>query len=400
MDEFANATEKLFERIFRSISRNQKLVVERERLQHWRAQTKALKHRIQRQNLELAQLTGVLAAIDEGVILQDTRGQIVLMNEAARYHLGSQENFWESPLAELFRHYVNPVPNPDAAGQIDPLIEPQRLEINDKILGVNLAAVYSADGNLLGTVMLLSDVANQSLAEKLKTSFITQMSHELLTPLTSIKGMSDLLLNLPDGRPPDRRFLETISRNVAIMDRMIVELLDISEISAGSFTIRHDPLNLGRQVDYILQGFAAQARKAKVEIAVQIARLADLEFLGDSRRIQWAIGHIIDNGLKYTEPNGRVLLEFFVEPSEIVLKVRDTGVGISPDDLPYIFDRFYRGKALTPSGKLIDPRGLGQGLYVAKAVIMAHDGNISVASKLGEGSVFTIRLPRHLSVAD
>ena len=385
--------ESFFERIYRSVSHNRKVIVEREKVRQWRSQSKAYQKRIRVQNLELAQLTGVLAAVNEGVILQNTAGHIVLMNAVAREYLGSLTNFWESELGQLFRKFVNPQSNPMVAGLIDPLIEPQRVELGRRTLGISLAAVYSAEGDILGTVMLLSDVATDALADKLKTSFITQMSHELLTPLTSIKGMSDLMLSLPEGRPPNRRFMETISRNVAIMDRMVVELLDITEISSGSFTIRQEYLNLAEQIDYILQGFAPQIKKANANLTLLVGRKSTLRFRGDERRIQWAIGHLIDNAIKYTEEGGFIRVELRTREDELLIKIRDTGVGISNKDLPHIFDRFYRGQAWTPDGKLIDPRGLGQGLYVAKSVTEAHNGTLSVASKLGQGTTFTLTLP-------
>lgn len=393
MDDFMHVAESFFERIYRSVSHNRKVIVERERVREWRSQSKAYQKRIRVQNLELAQLTGVLAAVGEGVILQNTAGHIVLMNAIAREYLGSLTNFWESELGKLFRNHVNPNANPSVAGLVDPLIEPQRIELGGRTLGISLAAVYSTDGAVLGTVMLLSDIAVDALADKLKTSFITQMSHELLTPLTSIKGMSDLMLSLPEGRPPNRRFMETISRNVAIMDRMVVELLDITEISSGSFTIRQEELNLAQQVDHILQGFAPQIQKSKVNLTLLVTRTSQLHFLGDERRIQWAIGHLIDNAIKYTESGGFIRVELRTRDDELIIKVRDTGVGISDNDFPHIFDRFYRGQAWTPDGKLIDPRGLGQGLYVAKSVTEAHNGTLSVASKLGQGTTFTLTLP-------
>ena len=394
VEEFMSTTNSLFQRLYSSLS-SSTTIVEKAKLERAQSQQRALRRRLRVQNIELARLTGVLAAIEEGVIMQDTQGRIVLMNEAARELLGTVRRFWDSPLGQLFKEHVTTQPNPAVAGLIDPLSEPQRVEVNGRLLGARLAAVYSADkGEALGTVMVLSDLAQQNLGERLKTSFITQMSHELMTPLTSIKGMSDLLLNLPEGRPPDRRFLETISRNVAIMDRMIVELLDISEIDAGNFTIRRNSLRLDEQISYVIAGLEPRLRKAKVKVYVEVVNDRYLEFLGDERRIRWALNHLIDNAINYTEPDGRITVEVGqIVDGNLLLKVRDTGVGISQDDLPRIFDRFYRGKAVTADGKLIDPRGLGQGLYVANAVAKAHDGSLSVASTVGKGSTFTMSLP-------
>jgi two-component system sensor histidine kinase ResE len=395
IDDFMTATESLFERLYRSLSRRRRTIVDTEKLLKASAQTKALQQRVRSQNIELARMAGVLAAIDEGIIMQDTQGRIVLMNEAARRMLGGVRNFWDSPLGQMFKEHVTNRPNPTVAGLIDPLSEPQRVEVNDNLLAASLAGVYSAQqGEPLGTVMVLADISNHALADKLKTSFITQMSHELLTPLTSIKGMSDLLINTAEGAEPNRRFLEAISRNVAIMDRMIVELLDIAEIDAGNFTIKQEPISLDNEIEYVLQGLEPRLRKANLKVTLHVINKDYLDVIGDQRRMRWALGHLIDNAINYTPSGGKITIEVGrVRDKDVIIKVRDTGVGISDEDLPNIFDRFYRGKALKQDGTLIDPRGLGQGLYVAREVIEVHGGTISVASKLGEGSIFTIALP-------
>ena len=125
-----------------------------------------------------------------------------------------------------------------------------------------------------------------------------------------------------------------------------------------------------------------------------VVNRANLRILGDDRRLQWALGHLVDNSLKYTEPGGEIVIRLGrVRKGHVLIEVSDTGVGIIPRDLPHIFERFYRGTASTPSGKLIDPRGLGQGLFVARAVAEAHGGYLSAASAVGEGSTFTLGIP-------
>lgn len=395
IDDFMTATESLFERLYRSLSRRRRTIVDTDKLLKVSAQTRALQQRVRSQNVELARMAGVLAAIDEGIIMQDTQGRIVLMNEAARLMLGGVRNFWDSPLGQMFKEHVTNSPNPKVAGLIDPLSEPERVEINGTLLAASLAAVYSAQqGEALGTVMVLADISNQTLADKLKTSFITQMSHELLTPLTSIKGMSDLLVTTTADAAPNRRFLEAISRNVAIMDRMIVELLDIAEIDAGNFTIKQEAISLDNEIEYVLQGLEPRLRKADLKVTLHVINRGYLDLIGDQRRMRWALGHLIDNAINYTPSGGKITIEVGrVRDKDVMIKVRDTGVGISDEDLPHVFDRFYRGRALKQDGTLIDPRGLGQGLYVAREVIETHGGTISVASKLGEGTIFTIALP-------
>jgi signal transduction histidine kinase len=342
------------------------------------------------QQTNLAQLSGVLAVISEGVIMQDNEGRIVLMNQAAHDLLGSIRAFWDSDLGRMFadsRHQIA------LEGEIT-LGEPQRVEVNNRILGAQIAIVADENGQRLGTVLMLRDVTRDAIADRLKDQFVTHMSHELRTPLAAIKGMSEVLLAMPEDRPPNRKFLEAISRNTAILDRMIVELLDISEIGAGSFAVREQQIDLPALIINVILGLRSRIEKAELRLAFSVVGASRLIITGDERRLQWAIGHLIDNSIKYTEPGGEVFLQVGrIREGRALIEVSDTGVGISPHDLPHIFERFYRGEARTPDGRVLDPRGLGQGLFVARAVAEAHGGYLSVASAVGEGSTFTLALP-------
>ena len=342
------------------------------------------------QQTNVAQLTGVLAVISEGVIMQDNEGRIVLMNQAAHDLLGSIRAFWDSDLGRMFVDSRHQIP---LEGEIT-LGEPQRVEVNNRILGAQIAVVADENGQRLGTVLMLRDVTRDAIADRLKDQFVTHMSHELRTPLTAIKGMSEVLLAMPDDRPPNRKFLEAISRNTAVLDRMIVELLDISEIGAGSFAVREQQIDLPALIINVVLGLRPRFEKAGLRLAFSAVGASRLTITGDERRLQWAIGHLIDNSIKYTETGGEILVQVGrIREGRALIEVSDTGVGISPHDLPHIFERFYRGEPRTPDGRVLDPRGLGQGLFVARAVAEAHGGYLSVASALGEGSTFTLALP-------
>ena len=384
VDELGTNTERLFDRLYRGLRRK------RGRSKQAQLEVERLQLLAESQSTDIARLTGVLAVINEGVIMQDTEGRIVLMNQAARDLLGSVRMFWDSDLGKMFAAARNQTA---LDGEIT-LGQAQRVEVNDRVIGAQLAIVADEDGTRLGTVLMLRDVTRDALADRLKDQFITQMSHELRTPLAAIKGMSDVLLAMPEDRPPNRKFLEAISRNVAVLDRMIIELLDISEIGAGSFAVRQQDVALEKLIVNVLKGFHTRIQKAGLNVAVMVTNRDKLTILGDDRRLQWAIGHLIDNSIKYTEPGGEIVLRLGrVRDGNILIEVSDTGVGISPRDLPHIFERFYRGEARTTTGKLIDPRGLGQGLFVARAVAEAHGGYLSVASAVNEGSTFTLALP-------
>jgi two-component system phosphate regulon sensor histidine kinase PhoR len=351
----------------------------------------ALDRMLSEREAEVSRLSAVLATIDEGVIMQDTEGRLVLMNEAARSLLGGTKAFWESELGMLF---TSAAESDDLDAQISPLSEPTRVQINNRIIGAQVAAVADEQGTRLGTLIVLRDVTREALSDRLKEQFITAVSHELRTPMTVIKGISEIMLEQPEDTPPNRKLLETLSRNVDVLDRMIAELLDISEISADHFIVRADPLDLEELLWSTVMSVAADVRRAGLDVSVMVRNADALSIRGDAQRLRWALGHLLQNAHRYTEPGGHILLTASrTDDEQIAIQVVDTGVGISERDLPHVFERFYRGEARSPSGKLIDPRGLGQGLFIAHKVIEAHGGYLTVRSQPGEGSIFTLVLP-------
>lgn len=390
LSDIGNAADSVFTRVYSGISSRNKVVVDADNLHSYKEQAERIQERARRQTVEIARLTGILGKLDEGVIMQGVDGRIILMNETARRLVGSTRNFWNSELGTLFQRVGN---LPAMEGEMQLIGESQRVVVNNKALDIKLAAINGADGEPLGTVMLLHDTSH-SVADKLKDSFIGQMSHELRTPLASIKGASQVLLNLPEGQPPNRKFLETISRNVATLDRMVVELLDLSEMGDGNLEVRKDSIALDELAFTVLKGFEPRIMQAQLQATSMLTNHRALTVMGDNRRLQWAVGQLIDNALNYTLPGGDIVLQMGkIRENHVLLEVEDTGVGIQPRDLPFVFDRFYRGEALTQEGIRIDPRGLGQGLYIAQEVVHAHGGNLSVASVQGQGTTFTIALP-------
>lgn len=356
-----------------------------------RAANRDLIARVKTSELLNVRLKAVFASLGEGVVMQNAQGRVVLINHAAETLLGSMKNFWESDLGKLFRTAQE---RQTGDSEMELLGAPTRVQINDRIVGAQLAAVFSPEGTRIGTVIVLRDVTREALADRLKDEFVSQVTHELRTPLTAIKGMSEVLLNQPVDRPPNRKFLEAIGRNAAVLDRMIIELLDISEISAGSFAIQSQRLALEELVLDVIEGEAARIKKQNLNVGLMVVNRAHLHVVGDDRRLRWALGHLLSNSLNYTLHGGFITFRIgTVQGDRVLIQVIDTGVGINSRDLPHVFERFYRGEAKTPDGKVIDPRGLGQGLYIARSVAEAHGGYLAARSEPGVGSTFTLALP-------
>lgn len=401
VNHLGTSTEQLFSRLYIGLSRRRRQEnEERQRAQlklaldeasRLRDQNKHLQQSLQKREIEVERLNGILATIDEGIIMQDQEGRVVLMNRAARDLLGSQKNFWETELGSLFDQYRDFT---TAESEITPLGDPTRIQVNGRIIGAQLAAVSGSDGERLGTMIVLRDVTRDAIAERLKNQFILGISHELNTPMTVIKGMSELLASQPEDQPANRSFLEKLTRNVDILNSMVVELLDLSEMGAGNFSIRRDEINLEPLVWSVVNGKLPEINRAQQYVGVMIRNTRRLLVRGDNERLRWALGHLIQNAARYSEPGNRITVAAGLHDEQFVtINVIDTGVGIADKDLPHIFERFYRGEPRTRSGKLLDPRGLGQGLFIARTVAEAHNGYLSVQSAVGTGSIFTMVLP-------
>ncbi len=389
VDHLGSATSQLFSRLYQGLRRG----AEPQQIGEVSAgpSPEQPESSSKQRDVEIERLNAIIHALDEGIIVQDTEGRVLIENAAAKKLIGSRKDFWTSELGTLFNAFRDVV---RLESELAPLGEPARIQINNMIIGAQVAAVADSTGKRIGTMMVLRDVTRDALADRLKDSFVTAISHELRTPMAVIKGMSDVIMGQPQDKPPNRKFLETLSRNVDILDRMIVELLDIGEMSATAFSIRRDPLNIEDLVWQVERGMKPEVKKAKLDVKIMIKDIDRIHLVGDDQRLRWALGHLLQNSIRYTEPKGHIIIIVGLSgDNQVAIQVVDTGVGISKRDLPHVFERFYRGEPRTRSGKLLDPRGLGQGLFVARTVAESHGGYLSVQSEVGQGSVFTMILP-------
>ncbi len=407
VNQLGAATERLFNRLYGGLvrrgddegisqarqDRRRELQNKIETARRVGEQNKQLRRNLEKHEIELERLHGMLAALPEGVIMQDMDGKLVFMNRAARELLGRENEVVQGELGSLFDTYRD-VTTLDS--EIVPLGEPERVRVRNQVLGAQVAAVANSQGERQGTMIVLRDITRDALADRLKDQFVTAISHELKTPMTVIKGMSEVLMGSEQDTMPDRRLLEALSRNVDILNRMVIELLDVSEMSAGTFSIRHDPVEMESLIWSVVNGAAPEIKRKRLEIMVFVRDADRLNLKGDEQHLRWALGHLVQNAIHYTESGGYIVVAASLADGDahsVALEVEDSGVGISEADMPHIFERFYRGKARNTAGKLIDPRGLGQGLFIAHTVAEAHGGFLTVRSLAGEGSVFTMVLP-------
>jgi signal transduction histidine kinase len=234
------------------------------------------------------------------------------------------------------------------------------------------------------------DVQNRQLREldELKTQFVNAVTHDLRTPLTSIKGFGEFLEEEVGGSlsPQQKGFVRQIQQSSRRLERLVNDLLDFARIEAGTFHLRLVRADLGAQVRENVESLQPLFRDARVELQVSVPE-APLPAWVDPERIDQVLGNLLTNAVKFTPPGGRVAVRLFAEAGGLRCEVEDTGLGIAPEDFDKLFHRFSQLQAGNAKG------GTGLGLSISKAIVEAHGGCIGVESELGRGSLFWFTLP-------
>jgi signal transduction histidine kinase len=391
-----SATEELFSRLYGGLNRRKQLAEAAAQLSQMEFRNRQLRRALKQKTIQTERLNAILGNISEGIIMQDTEGRIVMMNEAAKEILGNQRNFWSSQLGIMFNENKD---LPTISNELAPLGEAKQVTINNSNISAQIAAVTTGKGERIGTMMILRE--NQQVAndfdERIKQSFVSHISHELITPLASMRVASEVIRNTPPDKPVNRRMLEIVGNNIDLLDRMVTEMLDMSAMTSGNLSVLHEPIALEDLVWDVVKSFEDDFIEAKLEVFVMLKQTENLRLLGDTKKLTWALSNLVRNAIQYNEAGRTVWVGAGIDhdyPDELVIEVADTGVGISEKDLPYIFDLFYRGEAINSKGRKLDPRGLGQGLFVSRTIALAHGGGLYANSTQGEGSNFTLRLPK------
>jgi signal transduction histidine kinase len=226
-------------------------------------------------------------------------------------------------------------------------------------------------------------------SQQSQRDFVANVSHELKTPLTSIQGFAQAMLDGTADDPATReQSSQIIYDEAGRMHRMVVELLDLARIDAGTAEFLQDPVDLNPLIHNVISKFQPQTEAAQVELYSEISSLPPL--VGDGDRLSQVFTNLIDNALKHTPAGGRVIIRAQRVGDALEITVADTGKGIDPIEVERIFERFYQVDKARTGGA---GRGIGLGLAIANEIVEKHGGTLSVQSQPGQGSTFTVRLP-------
>ncbi len=260
-----------------------------------------------------------------------------------------------------------------------------------KTFSITLSCVVTPSEEVSGVVAVLHDVTREKEIARMKTDFVSNVSHELKTPLTSIKGYIELLR---EGEAKDEKtrqeFYEIIQQETNRLNRLIENILNISRIESGVVKVAKEPISLTGVVKQVLEVAAPNAKAKNLKIVENLAPVY-YQVEADQDMIFQAVMNLVSNAMKYTPSGGTVTVGVTVDDRRkvAICEVSDTGLGIPAEDLPRIFDKFYRVQANSKLAK-----GTGLGLTLVKHIVeTVHEGKLSVTSEVGKGSTFSFELP-------
>ncbi len=346
--------------------------------------------KIQELSRDKAQLSAILSNMTEAVVAMDATGRIIAVNSAL-----SRMFSVDAPAAvgkmfiEVLRHHQLEQLVRGVQTERKPAIEEVRTFAPDERVFEAQAVPLNEDGQFSGVLVVLHDITRLRRLEQVRRDFVANVSHELRTPLASIKGFAETLEMGAMDDPKNRvDFLQSIQKQADGMTSLVEDLLDLTAIESGQREPNRQPAALSDIIDDVILSLRPLAGRRKVELTVSLP--ADLPPADvDRNQIRQVFANLIENAVKFNREGGRVAVELSVAGEWMQIRVSDTGIGIPSQDLPRVFERFYR----VDKARSREMGGTGLGLSIVKHIVDAHGGAVSVESAQGKGTTFTVRLP-------
>jgi signal transduction histidine kinase len=323
----------------------------------------------------------LVESLSDGVLAADQRGVIVSANAAARRLLGYGPTGSLPPLAELFHDRPHRALMREVlAGAI---VERRELDLGDSTVVISARPLEGG-----GTLLVLSDVTDLRRLETIRRDFVANVSHELKTPLTAIAGYAETLDSEAAEDSEAGRFAEIIVEHTHRMQRLVDDLLDLSRIESGGWRPEPEPVAVEPAAREAWRPFVERAAEQRVDFDTSVKDSSG-SISVDPEALRQIFTNLFDNALRHTPPGGRVRVLAAPAGDQVLVRVTDTGSGISAEHLPRIFERFYR----VDPGRSREEGGTGLGLAIVKHLVEAHGGSVSAESELGRGTTVLLTFP-------
>ena len=342
---------------------------------------------IRAQNQKFA---AIFNSMVEGVIVIDKTGHISSINPTVENIFGVLK---KDAIGKIFLEAVR---NNDMAEVISTILKNGMPVFKEMVLVYPVRGIFEVSATpvfdndaISGCLLVIHDITEIRALEKMRSDFVANVSHELKTPLTSIKGFVETLLEgALDDKENNRNFLKIIQEHTERLNSLVEDLLSLSHLESKEITLVKSSFDLSQQLQKVLMGFDAQAKKMNIDIKNDMP--AGLTVSADKNRIEQVFTNLIDNAVKFNNKNGTIRIYSEEESGKIKVFVEDSGMGIPPKDIPRIFERFYR----VDKARSRELGGTGLGLSIVKHIIELHNGSIGVESTECFGSKFWFMLPK------
>ena len=347
--------------------------------------TLKLKDTIQEMDLERSKLDTIFNYMAEGVVAVDLRGFIIHANPIALGILGLEaEEIYEEKLLDLKKISLDNIDY-----ERDETLEGFEVAtIDSQVFKIKYAPFNNERDRIGGLIIVFQDITQEHKLDNMRKEFVANVSHELKTPITTIKSYTETLMDNDVDRELSKKFLSVIDSESSRMARLVRDLLQLSNIDYNKKNWEKTEISIKRTLQDIVAKLDLVIKEKQQQVDIDISDgLPDI--VVDKDGIEQVILNIISNAIKYTEDKGNIDIKAYSIDKELIIKVKDTGIGIPVEDQARIFERFYR----VEKGRSRDMGGTGLGLSIAKEIVEAHSGKIYLESVLQEGTEITIKLP-------
>jgi PAS domain S-box-containing protein len=369
-----------------------------------RDQAERLGDMLRTQHVETSRSQAILEAVADGVLVTDARRQITLFNASAEKILGLRRfdvvghslDHFIGLFGKAGQSWVQTI----GAWSEDPVayqtgdIFAEQIELdNRRVVSVHLSPVRLRN-DFLGTVSIFRDITHEVEVDRLKSEFVATVSHELRTPMTSIKGFVEVMLMGAAGQLNEQQqhFLQIVKSNTERLAILVNDLLDVSRIEAGKVILSLQPLELEPVADDVINTVTRRMKDEDRLMVIEKDIPVDLPMVsGDPDRVRQILDNLVENAYQYTPVNGHILVRMRKTDQMVQVDIKDTGIGIFPEEGKRVFERFYRGE----DPLVLATSGTGLGLSIVQTLVEMHKGRIWLESTgvPGEGSTFSFTLP-------
>lgn len=336
-------------------------------------------------------LETVFLSMIEGVMVLSGDGRILVMNQGLKNILHTEHD----PIGRRPLEVIRNVEVQELAERI--LKKTEGVEIQEmtfllseeKIVRVHAAPIIGENG-ADGAVLVFHDITDLRRLETIRKDFVANVSHELRTPVASIKGYAETLLEgAMEDKEHAREFLKIIYSESDRLAKLVDDLLELARLESGKSPLSFKPCRIKDILDWVIVGLKIQAQDKQIQIVPEVA--VDLpKVRADESAIAQIFMNLIQNAIKYNRPGGKVVISARARDGMIEVEVKDTGIGIPDEDLPRVFERFYR----VDKAHSREQGGTGLGLSIVKHIVQAHAGEVFVESVLGQGTTFRFTIPK------